>query len=677
MRFDDSDNSGDDVELFTDEDVPKTKFIGCRRSATLGDFFAPGLLSKDDPDDAIVSNDEEEEFFEEEEVFEDSIDDNEIITECLTKIQEKWEYNKNKEDDIIHSLRQLDYDIESFLRLAKKGHFGTFKAKVKRSLTSPSNIQPKTPPPRSFSVRNLKDIGSMNHKTNKVSIEEVLSHVASQKKHLNLVIVGHVDAGKSTLIGHILLKSGNVSRSEMYQIEKESQNIGRSQDQLSWIMSEDATERSRGVTIDVAMTDFETNKLSITVLDAPGHRDFVPNMIAGASQADCALLVVDVMTPNIEKGQAGEHLLLCRSLGVQSLIVAINKMDSVSYDEAAYKDVKDTLGKFLQTLGWNSQHYIPTSATVEDDLLTPSINMPWYNGPSILEAIDSISPPKYDIESQLLICVSESVETGNKEITAIGHIDSGYICVGDDVKVLPANSVCKVNSILLGNKSVPYAYAGHIAEIAFYTSIPIESFMVGSAICDVTRDIPISNQFLARVITFQTTVPLLKGASLVFHRHAVDIPLDIEYLKSLINKKTKEITKIRPQYVPMNSLADIVFRLDQPLAIELHSLSKTFGRFIIRARGETLGFGSITSVFVYVVDESLKIRKLTTNTCVEIPEFNVIKSKINADPSASEPKFPRDYVGYIIDSQFRLIRPKTFNFASKNEVSSLIQKIGY
>jgi GTPase len=251
---------------------------------------------------------------------------------------------------VARALREMDYSVEHVLAADRRRVKPLFSRKKKSKRTQP----PAAPAAGSSTPSPVKRSQSMQlapakrqHAECRHTVEQVQQAVSYQKGHLNLVIVGHVDAGKSTLMGHLLTLCGRFSRSHLSRVAQEAGAAGKPEERFAWVMAEDRTEREHGVTIDVAMVEFETERLAVTVLDAPGHADFVPNMIAGASQADAALLVVDATNPLINKGQVREHLLLCRALLVPSLIVVVNKMDAVDYDEGVYNAVVEPLRAFL------------------------------------------------------------------------------------------------------------------------------------------------------------------------------------------------------------------------------------------------------------------------------------------------------------------------------------------
>ena len=648
---------------YDDEDEGPVIHHPPRRSVTLSDFFAPGLLSADDSTDNITAkkdqpnknvNDNQNINDNNEYGYEEDYDDydSKKLDQCFLEIEKRYDISSCDQELICDFLRDCNYKLSEFWPSLKDGEFGIAKPKPKpkpqkKQQPAPqqksSSIKFQTPPKqdttsasiqksqngqkvqnsqnseppisssqeikppnqtskvnlpvRSLSLSSLSKI-TEQHQCATINISTVKTTISKLKRKLNLVVIGHVDAGKSTLMGHLLYLEGKVEHSKMSSIEKESKRQGKEEDKFAWIMAEDEVERARGVTIDVAMTDFETEHLSITILDAPGHRDFVPNMIAGASQADAALLVIDASNTNFDKGQAKEHLYLCRALGVQSIIVAVNKMDTVSYDKNVFQDVVKQINSFLKNnLGIQPIYTIPTAATIGLNLDKLSTEMSWYNGPTILSAIDSIPPPQISslLDNPFLLCVSQSIEAGNRSLIVSGRIESGYVCKGDVVKISPGNVSCRITEVRTGSgKTIEFGIAGQIVEILLQTQVSSENVPPGSALSDLSRSIPYSNSFTAKVVTFAMNVPLLKGSDLIFYRHAVDIPLHIVDIICLYNKKKQK--KLNPGFVPSNAIAEISFRLDSPIALEKHVESKSFGRFIIRARGETLGFGSILEV---------------------------------------------------------------------------------
>lgn len=581
-----------------DDDYPRGRRFPIR-SNTVANLKSP--YDYDDNNDVDSDSlDDPYEFDDEEEYddFEDEYHDEDKIKELFTKLKKAYDISKCNETEIIRAYRNLDYDYQILVKTLERGEFGEVHKKKLHAKFEPHTVaKPSIASKDIKRSRSLADVSAADqHLTTKVTKSQVEEYNKNQKKHVNLVIVGHVDAGKSTLIGHVLLLTNSISKSDMDKIVSDSKATGHGQESLAWIMAEDETERQRGVTIDVSLTNFETEDRKITVLDAPGHRDFVPNMIAGASQSDSAVLVVDVSNPNIEKGQAAEHLLLCKSLGVSNLIVAINKMDSMDYDQSAFEEVIRILNDQFKRVGWKDVHFVPTVATNSEVLLNPRKSMPWYKGKTIIEEINSIPPYSYDINASFLMCASETIENSGNTIIVSGRVESGYVACGDNVRVLPADQLVRVSDISLNGEPVDFAPAGYIADITLQTSLNSEQISIGAAVFDPKRKMQVTNRFVAQFRTFDIKKPIFPGTPLVFHRHAVDLTMKVESFTHTINIQTKQPMKKGVKFVLSNQLVEATFVLPAPIPMETAEQSRSFGSFIVRANGETLGFGKVVNV---------------------------------------------------------------------------------
>jgi elongation factor 1-alpha len=234
--------------------------------------------------------------------------------------------------------------------------------------------------------------------------------MGKEKVHINIVVIGHVDSGKSTTTVHLIYKCGGIDKRVIEKFEKESKEMGKSSFKYAWVLDKLKVERERGITIDIALWKFETSKYYITVIDAPGHRDFIKNMITGTSQADCAILIIASGTGEFEAGiskdgQTREHALLAFTLGVKQMIVCTNKMDekSVNYSEARYTEIKKEVETYLKKVGYDPTKvaFVPISGWNGDNMIERSDNMKWYKGPTLLEALDAIIPPKRPLDKPL------------------------------------------------------------------------------------------------------------------------------------------------------------------------------------------------------------------------------------------------------------------------------------
>jgi elongation factor 1-alpha len=240
-----------------------------------------------------------------------------------------------------------------------------------------------------------RDVGSLEH-TSSITM-------GKDKKHVSLVVVGHVDAGKSTATGHLIYKCGGIDKRTIEKFEKEAAEMGKASFKYAWVLDKLKAERERGITIDIALWKFESPLSVFTIIDAPGHRDFIKNMITGTSQADAAVLMIASGQGEFEAGiskdgQTREHALLAFTLGVKQMIVCTNKMDdkSVNYSEARYNEIIKEVGSYLKKIGYNVEKikFVPISGWNGDNMIEKSSNMPWYKGPTLLEALDQLETPR-------------------------------------------------------------------------------------------------------------------------------------------------------------------------------------------------------------------------------------------------------------------------------------------
>lgn len=277
------------------------------------------------------------------------------------------------------------------------------------------------------------------------------------KETLSLVVIGHVDAGKSTLMGHLLVKIGHVSKKLMHRNEVDSKKSGKASFLYAWALDETEEERTRGITMDVAEQTFETDHRRVTLLDAPGHKDFIPNMITGAAVADAAILVIDSTKGEFETGfdeggQTREHTLLVRSLGVKQLIVAVNKLDTCRWSRDRYQEISDKLMVFLKQANFRESdiRFVPVSGLVGENLTSrsqvPDLRQ-WYDGPCLLELIDTFQPPERPVARPLRIAITDIFKGGATAGTAIGgRVLTGCVSQGQKCLVQPAAEFCTVKS---------------------------------------------------------------------------------------------------------------------------------------------------------------------------------------------------------------------------------------
>uniref|UniRef100_A0A2K6NR73 HBS1 like translational GTPase n=1 Tax=Rhinopithecus roxellana TaxID=61622 RepID=A0A2K6NR73_RHIRO len=423
------------------------------------------------------------------------------------------------------------------------------------------------------------------------------------KQLLNLVVIGHVDAGKSTLMGHMLYLLGNINKRTMHKYEQESKKAGKASFAYAWVLDETGEERERGVTMDVGMTKFETTTKVITLMDAPGHKDFIPNMITGAAQADVAVLVVDASRGEFEAGfetggQTREHGLLVRSLGVTQLAVAVNKMDQVNWQQERFQEITGKLGHFLKQAGFKESDvaFIPTSGLSGENLITRSQSSEltkWYKGLCLLEQIDSFKPPQRSIDKPFRLCVSDVFKDQGSGFCITGKIEAGYIQTGDRLQAMPPNETCTVKGITLHDEPVDWAAAGDHVSLTL-VGMDIIKINVGCVFCGPKEPIKACTRFRARILIFNIEIPITKGFPVLLHYQTVSEPAVIKRLISVLNKSTGEVTKKKPKFLTKGQNALVELQTQRPIALELYKDFKELGRFMLRYGGSTIAAGVVT-----------------------------------------------------------------------------------
>ncbi|XP_046530920.1 HBS1-like protein isoform X1 [Equus quagga] len=438
-----------------------------------------------------------------------------------------------------------------------------------------------------------------------IDVKAELEKRQGGKQLLNLVVIGHVDAGKSTLMGHMLYLLGNVNKRIMHKYEQESKKAGKASFAYAWVLDETGEERERGVTMDVGMTKFETTTKVITLMDAPGHKDFIPNMITGAAQADVAVLVVDASRGGFEAGfetggQTREHGLLVRSLGVTQLAVAVNKMDQVNWQQERFQEITGKLGHFLKQAGFKESDvaFIPTSGLSGENLITRSQSSEltkWYKGLCLLEQIDSFKPPQRSVDKPFRLCVSDVFKDQGSGFCVTGKIEAGYIQTGDRLLAMPPNETCTAKGITLHDEPVDWAAAGDHVSLTL-VGMDIIKINVGCIFCGPREPIKACTRFRARILIFNIEIPVTKGFPVLLHYQTVSEPAVIKRLISILNKSTGEVTKKKPKLLTKGQNALVELQTQRPVALELYKDFKELGRFMLRYGGATIAAGVVTEI---------------------------------------------------------------------------------
>ncbi len=429
----------------------------------------------------------------------------------------------------------------------------------------------------------------------------------ADKPHLNLIVTGHVDHGKSTSMGHFLFDLGAVDDRTIQEYAKESEKTGAGDSfKYAWVLDQLKDERERGVTIDLAFQKFETQKYFYTLIDAPGHRDFIKNMITGASEADAAVLVVSAKTGERETalgpgGQAREHAFLLKTLGVNQLVVCINKMDdqTVKYSEKMYNDAKQDVENLLKASGYNISkiRFIPTSGWTGENLAKPSTNMPWYKGPILLQALDEFTEPPKPIEKPLRVPIQDVYTITGVGTVPVGRVETGHMKVGDSVIIMPEGLTAEIKSIETHHTAMQEAFAGD--NIGFnLRGVSKTDFHRGSVLGPLSNPPTIAKEFLAQIIVVFHPTAIAAGYTPVLHAHTAQVAATITELVAKIDPRTGQPTEEKPKTIKTGDSAIVKITPLRPLVLETFKEFPELGRFALRDMGSTVAAGIVREITI-------------------------------------------------------------------------------
>ena len=425
------------------------------------------------------------------------------------------------------------------------------------------------------------------------------------KVHINLVVIGHVDSGKSTSTGHLIYKCGGIDKRTIEKYEKEAAEQGKSSFKYAWVMDKLKSERERGITIDISLWQFESPKYHFTIIDAPGHRDFIKNMITGTSQADCAILMIASPQGEFEagiskEGQTREHALLSFTLGVKQMIVCMNKMDdkTVNYSEERYNEIKKEVTDFLKKVGYKPDTipFIPISGWVGDNMLEKSANTPWYKGPYLLEALDKIDPPKRPTEKPLRVPLQDVYKIGGIGTVPVGRVETGVLKPGMNVTFAPNMNKADVKSVEMHHESLPEAIPGD--NVGFNVKgLSVKDIKRGNVAGDTKNDPPAETEnFTAQVIIMNHPGQIENGYCPVLDCHTAHIACKFEEIQSKIDRRTGKAQEEAPKSVKNGDSAIIILKPSKPMCVESFSEYPPLGRFAVRDMKKTVAVGVIKAV---------------------------------------------------------------------------------
>ena len=417
----------------------------------------------------------------------------------------------------------------------------------------------------------------------------------SDKPHQNLAIIGHVDHGKSTLVGRLLYETGSVPEHVIEQHREEAEEKGKGGFEFAYVMDNLAEERERGVTIDIAHQEFDTDEYYFTIVDCPGHRDFVKNMITGASQADNAVLVVaadDGVAP-----QTREHVFLARTLGINELIIGINKMDLVDYGEDSYKQVREEVNKLLKQVQFNPDDakYIPISAFEGDNVAEASDNTDWYDGETLLEALNALPVPEPPTDAPLRLPIQDVYTISGIGTVPVGRVETGTIAPGNNVSFQPSDVGGEVKTVEMHHEEVPSAGPGD--NVGFNVRGIGKDDIRRGDVCGPADDPPsVAETFQAQVVVMQHPSVITAGYTPVFHAHTAQVACTIESIDQKLDPATGEVAEEDPDFIQSGDAAIVTVRPQKPLSIEPSGEIPELGSFAVRDMGQTIAAGKVLEV---------------------------------------------------------------------------------
>src|SRR6202011_4659626 len=403
---------------------------------------------------------------------------------------------------------------------------------------------------------------------------------------LKTVFVGHVDHGKSTLIGRILHDTGSLPDGKIDMIKKACAAEGMAFE-FAFLLDALLEEQQQNVTIDTTQIPFRTARRHYAIIDAPGHKEFLKNMITGAANADAAILVIAASEGVRE--QSRRHAYLLSLLGVKQLIVVVNKMDLANYEEELFRVIKTEYQTFLRDLGLEARCFIPASAKTGGNVVKRSDKMSWYHGPTVVDALDATEPGASLIDLPLRFCVQDVYRFDERRIIA-GRIETGTLRVGDALVFSPANKTSSVQSIERWNADGnEVAISGDSIGITLTEQIFVERGYVASHQSDTPIE---ANRFHADVFWI-VREPMRPGHLYDLRLATQEVKCEIVSIDEVMDSSTLEATKEKREQLERNEVGRLTLQTRSPLVIDNHDRIPKLGRFVIADDGQICGGGTI------------------------------------------------------------------------------------
>lgn len=417
----------------------------------------------------------------------------------------------------------------------------------------------------------------------------------AEKPHLNLVFIGHVDHGKSTLVGRLLYDSGALSEQEYRKLEEEAKAMGKGTFAFAYAMDRLKEERERGVTIDVAYKKFNGQKNTFTIIDAPGHKDFVKNMITGTSQADAAVLVV-AAKEGIQP-QTKEHAFLAQVMGLKSIVCAVNKMDEVSYDQKKFEEVRKEMEKLLKGVGFKEEvlKYVPVSAWKGDNVVKKTDNLKWFAGKTLIETLDELKAPALPTDKPLRLPIQDVYSIKGVGLVPVGRVETGIMKPGDKIVVMPSGKKGEIKTIEMHHEQLSQAVPGD--NVGFNVRGLEKADVARGDVLGHEKDPPtVVKEFTAQIVVLNHPTAIPVGYTPVFHMHTVQVSCSFTELQKKLDPKTGQTKEENPKFLKTGDAAIVKIKPTRPIVVEEYKKFPQLGRFAVRDMGQTVAAGIILSV---------------------------------------------------------------------------------
>ncbi len=420
--------------------------------------------------------------------------------------------------------------------------------------------------------------------------------MAKGKPHMNIVFIGHVDHGKSTTVGRLLYDTGTVGEQEMRKLKDKAKELGKAGFEFAFVMDNLKEEQERGLTIDLSHKKFETSKYYFTIIDAPGHKDFIKNMITGAAQADAGVLVVSGNIGDGVQAQTKEHIFLARTLGVSQLIVYINKMDMAKYDEKRFNEVREEVSKQLKLVGYKPEElqFVPGASFPGDNTAKKTDKMPWYKGGTLLEALDTFKEPQKPVDLPLRLPIQDVYNITGIGVVPVGKVVTGIMKVNDNVIIVPAREGkgvhCQVKTIEMHHEQMQQAEPGD--NIGFNVRGIDKKDIARGDVLGHDNNVPtVATEFTGQIIVLNHPTVITVGYTPVFHVHTAQVACQITEIVKKIDPATGATKEEKPDFIKNGDAAVVKIKPIQPLCIERQKDIPQMARFAVRDSGVTVAAG--------------------------------------------------------------------------------------